>query len=137
MLLLQRGSARSSGLITVAIIVLLLGIAYTLLPKGYSTDMSVIGKGTNVAVLAHSKDSVQSLNLMNVVSKVRADYDKKIDFVLVDVNSQEGRTFMQQQKQNQTGLFLFAPDGKRLGIIRGINNEKDMRKALNNYYLLQ
>lgn len=132
----QTGSVRSS-LITVGTIIILLVIAFTLLPEGYNTDLSLIGKGGNVAVLAHSKDSVQSLNLMNLVSKVRGDYRNKINFLLVDVNSPEGRTFMQKQQQIQTGLLLFAPDGKRVGIIRGINSENALRKALDNYFMLQ
>ena len=132
----QTGSARTSSLITIGIIVILLAIAFTLLPKGFSTDLTRIGKGSNVAVLAHSNKSVQSLNLTSLVGKIRGDYDNKIEFLLVDVNTQEGRSFMQQQQLEQTGLVLFAPDGKQLGVLRDIKDEKALRAALNNYFML-
>lgn len=131
----QTGAIRSS-LITIAAIVILLAFAFSQLPKGFSNDLSRIGQGANVAVLLHNKESVQSLDFMDLVSKVRADYDKNIEFLVVDVNSQEGRSFMQQQQIKQPGLALFAPDGKRLGILNAINNEKALRAALKNYFML-
>lgn len=131
----QTGAIRSS-LITIAAIVILLAFAFSQLPKGFSNDLSRIGQGANVAVLLHNKESVQGLDFMDLVSKVRADYDKNIEFLVVDVNSQEGRSFMQQQQIKQTGLALFAPDGKRLGILNAINNEKALRAALKNYFML-
>lgn len=129
----QTGTVRSS-LITVGVIVFLLLIAYSMLPKGYSNDLSLIGKGSNVAVLAHNKGSVQSLNLMDLVNKVRGEYANKVTFVVVDTDSPNGRVFMQQQQLNQTGILLFAPDGKRLGVFSSIKNESDVRTALNNTY---
>ena len=67
----HRGSAAHTTLITVFAITAFLATAFLLLPKGFSGDTSVIGKGSNVAVLAHNKDSVKSLNLMELMNQLR------------------------------------------------------------------
>ena len=74
---------------------------------------------------------------MEILNRIRSDYAHKIEFLMVDVNSQQGRSFMQQQQLNQPGLALFAPDGKRIGMLNDISDEKTLRQALNNYFTLQ
>jgi preprotein translocase subunit SecG len=55
MILKQSGSATRTTLITLAAIVAFLVVAFMLLPKGFKSDISVIGQGSNVVVLAHNK----------------------------------------------------------------------------------
>ncbi|HEY5602927.1 MAG TPA: hypothetical protein VIM41_07465, partial [Gammaproteobacteria bacterium] len=55
------GSATRTTLISVFAVTAFLAVAVMLLPKGFSGDTAIIGQGSNVVVLAHNKDSVQSL----------------------------------------------------------------------------
>lgn len=64
----QTGSAARTTIITLVAIVAFLVVATMLLPKGFSSDTSVIGQGSYVVVLAHNKDSVQSLTLMDLLN---------------------------------------------------------------------
>ncbi|MGD8886498.1 MAG: hypothetical protein PVF34_12815, partial [Gammaproteobacteria bacterium] len=71
----QTGAAARNSLIVLVAVGVFIVVAIMLLPKGFSSDLSVIGKGTPVVVLAHNKDSVQSLKLMDMLNKVRHEYD--------------------------------------------------------------
>ncbi|MGD8568647.1 MAG: hypothetical protein PVJ39_11200 [Gammaproteobacteria bacterium] len=126
----QRGSAARNTLIALAAIAVFVVGAVMLLPKGFSADLSVIGQGTPVVVLAHNKDSVLSLNLMDMLNKVRGDYDGRLLFRVVDNNTPQGRAFIDQQQVNLGTLLLFAPDGTRQRVESGIRDEATLRTAL-------
>ena len=61
---LPSGSSMHAILVIVLVIVTFFVSAAILMPKGFSSDTTIIGSGSNVAVLAHNKDSVQSLTLI-------------------------------------------------------------------------
>ena len=63
---IHTGSAARTTLITLVAIVAFLLVAIMLLPKGFSSDTSVIGQGSHVVVLAHDKESTQSLDLIDL-----------------------------------------------------------------------
>lgn len=129
------GSALSATLISIIVIVAFLIIAFMMLPKGFSSDTSIIGQGSNVVVLAHNKDSVQSLNLMEYMNKVRNDYAGKVEFVVADANTPQGSAFIDSQKIVQLGtLLLFAADGKRLQVVGNINSQSGLRSVLDATY---
>ncbi|MGD8572359.1 MAG: hypothetical protein PVH98_07830, partial [Gammaproteobacteria bacterium] len=99
-----------------------------------SSDLSVIGQGKPVVVLAHNKDSVQSLKLMDMLNKVRHEYDDRMMFRVVDINTPEGRAFIDRQQVQLGTLLLFAPDGARRQVIGGIRQEAELRATLNNAF---
>jgi hypothetical protein len=51
-------------LITFSFILLVIVIAVSLLPRGFSQDLSVIGQGTNAVVLVHDGNILQSTDTM-------------------------------------------------------------------------
>ena len=107
----QTGSVARTALITLVAIAAFLAVAIMLLPKGFSSDTSVIGQGSHVVVLAHNKDSVQSLTLMDLLNKVRSEYSSRIEFRVIDMNTPQGQAFLQQQLVQLGSLLFFAPDG--------------------------
>lgn len=127
---LSTGSAIRSTLITVFAIVAFLGVAVMLLPKGFSGDTSIIGQGSNVVVLAHNKDSVQSLNLMEYMNQVRGDYAGRVEFVVADANTPQGRAFVETQQVELGSLLLFRPDGTLLRVVGNISSPAGLRSAL-------
>ncbi|MGD8641862.1 MAG: hypothetical protein PVG89_14605 [Gammaproteobacteria bacterium] len=130
----QTGAAARNSLIVLVAVGVFIVVAIMLLPKGFSSDLSVIGKGTPVVVLAHNKDSVQSLKLMDMLNKVRHEYDDRMMFRVVDINTPEGRAFIDRQQVQLGTLLLFAPDGARRQVIGGIRQEAELRATLNNAF---
>lgn len=130
----QCGSAARNTLIALAAIALFVVGAVMLLPKGFSADLSVMGQGKPVVVLAHNKDSVKSLNLMDLLNKVRGDYDGRMLFRVVDNNTPQGRAFIDQQQVNLGTLLLFGPDGIRQRVVSGIEDESTLRATLDGVF---
>ena len=124
------GFALRSALVTMAIIVVVFAIMATLLPKGFSDDLSRIGRGTPTAVLIHNKNGVESLNLMSVIDELRHDFSGRVEFLIADVETDQGKLFLRQQQLGETGLVLFAADGTRVGILGPRLDERQLRAAL-------
>jgi hypothetical protein len=128
------GSALSSSLLTVGVIITLLVIAFLMLPKGFSDDLSRIGQGSNVVVLMHNKEAVQSLDLMALLDGVRADYAGRIEFLAVDIDTDAGKALMEREQIGGSTLLLFDPDGTRRGVLVSVRDERTLRAALDNAY---
>jgi hypothetical protein len=130
----ETGSSARTALITVAAIAAFLAVAIMLLPKGFSSDISVIGQGSHVVVLAHNKESVQSLNLMDLLNRVRSEYSSRIEFRVIDRYSPQGQAFLQQQQVQLGSLLFFAPDGTRQRVVSNIDDEAELRANLNSIF---
>ena len=126
----QTGSAVRTTLITLVVITAFLAVAIMLLPKGFSSDTSVIGQGSHVVVLAHDKESTQSLDLIDLLNKVRSEYSSRIEFRVIDRHSPQGQAFLQQHQVRLGSLLFFAPDGTRLRVVSNIDDETVLRTNL-------
>ncbi len=124
-----RSTLRNS-LITIAAILAGLAFAAAMLPRGFSDDLSKIGRGANVAVLIHNRNSVQSLELMTLVNAVRSDYAGKAEFLVADIDSDNGKAFVREQQAGDSILVFFGPDGTRRGALQRIKDEKGLRLAI-------
>ncbi len=133
----QQGSALRSGLITVAIVVVALAIAATQLPRGFSENVSVIGQGKPAVVLVHNKESVLSQNLMNLLGDVRKNFEEHVEFLVVDIATDIGRTFIaDHQLDGSIMLVLFDGSGRVRGVLPNIEDESRLRSLLNNTFSL-
>ena len=121
---------------TIAVIVVLLGIAVYMLPKGFNDDLAMIGRGSNVVVLIQNKGAQQSMDLVNLLNDVRDDYEGKVIFLIADSDTPEGKAFAQQQQLDSSVLVFFAPDGTRLNVIDNKTDERGLRTALDNTFRL-
>ncbi len=101
------------------------------LPRGYSVDLSQIGKGTNIVVQVHEHNLVSSTDLMESLSKVRGEYDGVIEFVVADLNLAEGRAFAKMHNVDAVTLLFFASDGFHLGSVQGEQTPGALRSILN------
>jgi len=106
------------------------GVAVLLLPKGFSDDLSKIGQGLPVVVLMHDKNSVKSLALMELLNKIRSDYAGKIEFLAVDIDSQEGQVFSRRQAVGAITLLLFDAHGVRRAVLDQSADENLLRSVL-------
>lgn len=130
----QTGSALRSSLTTLGVISVLLAIAFAMLPEGYSTDLSRIGQGSNAVVLVHNREAAQSLELMALLDQVRPDYSGRVEFLVVEAETEQGKAFMRQQQVGGGLLLLFGPDGVRRGTLVGVHEEQALRAAFDNAF---
>ena len=131
----QTGSARHTNLVIILFICVILFAAVMLLPKGFSDNLSKIGQGTVVVVLTHDKNTVGGMLAMELLNKIRSDYDGRVDFLAVDVNAQQGRAFTKQQGVGAVVLVLFGPDGSRRDVLDAGISEKVLRSVLDDILL--
>ena len=119
-----------------SILLIIIGVIFgvTLLPKGYSEDLSVIGSGTNVAVLVHNKEGVRSMNLMNQIDVIRDNYQGRIEFRIAESGSQQGAEFAQRNMAGDATLVLFKGDGTTAGKVGNFDNADSLAKTLNQIF---
>ena len=118
----------------VLIIALILGAASILiglLPKGYSRDLSQIGKVGNVVVQIHDHNQVSSQLLMDQINKLRSHYEGRVTFLVADIYTEEGKTFADKQDFHSAALVFFAPNGEELTALYGQQDAETIRKTLN------
>lgn len=121
---------RWANWITVLIVCLVIVFAIRLLPKGFSDDLSRIGQGLPVVVLMHDKNSVKSQGLMELLNRIRPDYTGRIEFLAVDIDSQQGRAFSRQQAVGAVVLLCFDARGTRRALLDQTVDAKTLRSVL-------
>ncbi len=118
-------------LLIVALILVAAGILISLLPRGYSRDLSLIGKAGNVVVQIHDHNQVSSQLLMDQINKVRSDYEGRVTFLVADVYTAEGKAFADKQDIHSAALVFFAANGEKLTTLYGQQDAETIRKTLN------
>ncbi len=114
----------------------IIGLAIWNLPRGYSVDLSQVGKGKNVVIQVHDHNLVNSTHLMENLSKVRGEYDGVIEFVVADLNLAEGQAFAKMHKVDPATLLFFTPDGNHLGSVQGVQSPDALKNLLNTAFNL-
>ncbi len=113
--------------IIVGVAALVLGVFVWTLPRGYSVDLNLIGKGNNVAVVVHDQGMMGSEQLMRVVSNLRSQYEPQTMFIVADVNTQAGRAFANAHGIQSGTLILFGPRGDKLATLYGPQDQAKLR----------
>ena len=126
----QTGSAKLTTLIIILAVVAILAIAVMMLPKGFKGDLSLIGQGKVSVVLTHDKNIVASVEMMETLNAIRADYEDKVEFLAVDIATPVGNGFMRDQAVGPVVLVVFNADGTRQQVLRGDSNASQVRAVL-------
>jgi len=71
---------------------------------------------------------------MDLLNKVRSEYSSRIEFRVIDMNTPQGQTFLQQQQVQLGSLLFFAPDGTRQRVVSNIDDETELRASLNSIF---
>jgi hypothetical protein len=103
--------------IVVGLLLLLVAVVIMNLPRGYSDDLSRIGKGHAAVVLVRDKSAVQSFDLINVLDAIRDKYSGQVEFLLTDFDTPEGRAFITANNAARVTLVLFDANGKPVKIL--------------------
>lgn len=113
-----------------ALFVLLVVIVVMNLPRGFSDDLSQIGRGRAAVVLVRDKDAVESMQLMNTVDSIRGHYHGRVVFLLTDYDTPKGRAFMAANKAAGTTLVLFDPSGKKVKVLSDPQTAASIEKEI-------
>lgn len=116
-------------------VIILLGVAVTfisLLPRGFSQDFTLIGKGENIVVMVHNPHLVDSGNNMSVISTtLREEYKGRVTFLVADLFIPEGLEFIKKYEiDNATALVFFSPTGEKKKVLYGQQSIDTMRKNI-------
>lgn len=118
-------------LITFIFILVVIVVAVSLLPRGFSQDTSLVGTGVNVVVLVHDNNVIQSADTMVAMNEVRDEYDERVEFVVADIMTPDGRTFADRYNLQPTALVFFAGNGERLQTAYNEQTGASLRQSLN------
>ena len=98
--------------------------------KPIGADLSVIGKGKPAIVLAYENYSPSGGEALNRLRAVRSDFDSRLEFVVADLGTPQGRAFAERyQLLNAQAVFL-KPDGQPLQVAGIPANEQELRNQL-------
>ena len=113
---------------------LLVALMVMNLPRGYSDDLSRIGRGQAAVVLIHNKNSVPSLNLMHVLDGVRGKYAGRVEFLVADANTPQGQEFIAANHAAPATLVLFNTNGNRVRILPAPQTVEGLRKEISDTF---
>jgi hypothetical protein len=117
-------------LVVAVSLLLLVAILIMNLPRGYSDDLTRIGKGKAAVVLVRDKSAVQSFDLMEVMNSVRDQYADKAEFLLTDFNTPEGRAFMTANGAAKATVVVFDANGNKMNILYPPQTAESMQQAI-------
>lgn len=112
-------SKRGGGIkwIVGALLLLFAAAAVMNLPRGYSDDLSRIGKGQAAVVLIRDKNALDSYELQHVMDDIRDQYAGRVEFLMTDHDTPEGREFMAANNAEPVRLVLFDASGNPVKIL--------------------
>ncbi|MDH5392471.1 MAG: hypothetical protein OEY11_04695 [Gammaproteobacteria bacterium] len=121
---------RPMNLVIILAVCLILTVAFMALPKGFSDDLSKISQGSVVVVLTHDKNNAGGMLAMDLLNKLRADYEARVEFLAVDVNTAKAQAFMRGQGVGAVVLVVFDAAGSRQAVLSAAVSEKQLRSVL-------
>lgn len=116
---------------TILAAVVALGYFLTLgLGKPIHTDLSVIGQGKPVLVLAYKNHSPTGGEALNRLRQIRSDYDSRLDFVVADMGAPEGSTFANRYQMFDGQALFLTRDGKPHSVVNIPEDEQGLHQLL-------
>ncbi|MGB5774288.1 MAG: hypothetical protein WBP89_06465 [Sedimenticolaceae bacterium] len=119
--------------VTAASLVALFALGYFVtkdVVKPISTDLSVIGQGKPVLVLASENFSPIGGEALDRLRQVRAEYESRLRFVVADLGSPQGRAFANRYGLADGQAVFLKPDGQPLHITRVPGDVRELRTRL-------
>jgi hypothetical protein len=125
------GSGRVIKWAVFAVLVLAVVIVAMNLPRGFSDDLTRIGKGKPAVVFVRDKDAVESMGMINLLGDVRGQYAGRVEFLLTDYDTPEGRAFIATSHAAPITVVLFDAGGKQLKILAAPLTAASLEKEIN------
>ena len=122
--------ARKIKWVVIGLLLLVAAIVIMNLPRGFSDDLTRIGKGKAAVVLVRDKSAVQSFDLIDVMNGIRDQYAGKVEFLLTDFNTPEGRAFMTANGAEKVTVTVFDANGNKMNILYPPQTAESMQQAI-------
>lgn len=103
--------------LVIVFFVLLAAVGIMNLPRGFSDDLSLVGKGKPAIVFIRDKNAVQTFGLLEAMNAIRDQNSGKVEFLLTDFNTTAGRAFMAANEAPRVTLVLLDASGKKVKIV--------------------
>ena len=116
--------------IVMGLLLLLVAVVVMNLPRGFSDDLSHIGKGKAAVVLVRDKFAVQSFDLMEVMNGLRDQYAGQVEFLLTDSDTPEGRAFITANNAARVTLVLLDAEGRLIKVLYPPQTAESLRQEL-------
>jgi hypothetical protein len=101
------------------------------LPDGsYPTDLSRIGQGQAVLVLAIDSNYSGGASVMELLNEVRHDFAGSMQFLVASMALPNGQAFARQHEVGDGSVLLFDAQGQRVAVIHGPRNTDQLRQAV-------
>ena len=120
-----------SKLLTVGVLIGVAIFAVSLLPRGYSQDISLIGKGDKVMVLFQVPFTVDGQEAVDSMNVLRNEYEGRVKFILVDQKVEQGKKFTELYGVDSTAFVFFTPDGQIINTLYGEQTVETLRVNIN------
>ena len=98
--------------------------------KPIGTDLSVIGKGKPVLVLAYENFSPTGGAALNSLRQVSSDYQPRIEFVVADLGTPQGQAFADRYQLYDSLAVILNKDGQAPQTIGVPIDESELRSVL-------
>jgi len=124
-----KGSRKIKWIVGVILLMFATAVAMNL-PRGYSDDLSRVGKGKAAVVLVRDKNAVQSFDLMEVMNGLRDQYAGRVEFLLTDFNTPEGRAFIAEKGGARVTLVVLDANGKMASVLYPPQTAESVEQAI-------
>ena len=115
----------------VAVVVAAGMLVWSQLPKGsYPTDLSAIGQGQPVLVLAMDSSFVGGASVMELLNDIRHDFADSVQFRVASLALPNGQAFAQQHQVGDGAVLLFNAQGQRVAVLHTPQTQDQLRQAL-------
>lgn len=118
-------------LLSVILVVIVGGLLYTFTGRVISTDLSVIGEGRPVAVLAFESYSPQGMQAMDQINVIRDDFEDRLIFRVASIGSPDGNRFVAAHGIRDGILVVLDGDGEVLGRWGVLDDTATLARKLN------
>lgn len=98
--------------------------------KPISSNLSVIGQGKPALVLAYENFSPTGGQALDRLRQVREDYESRLDFVVADLGTPQGRAFASRYRLVDGQAVFLGQNGQPLRVTTIPNNEQALRSQL-------
>ena len=114
--------------VVAAVIGVFLASQYFLQPM--SSDLSAIGQDQPSLVLAYENFSTESGAVLNLLNRIKKDYQDIMNFAVADLGTPQGQAFARKHNlRNGAAVFLSA-EGKSLRVAFLTGDEQALRELL-------
>jgi hypothetical protein len=114
------------------LLILLVATVAMNLPRGFSDDLSRIGKGKAAVVFVRDKNAVESMGMINLLGDIRSQYAGRVEFLLTDYDTPEGRAFIATNHAAPVTLVLFDAGGKQVKILTAPQTAASLQQEITN-----